>query len=1162
MKQMPLTVIACGLSACALATDIAVDNYERVDLSVTNGAVTVDGSVFYATRGVALEKTGSDTLTFPTASVQTRRPFTLNVLEGDVVVTNGTAPVLAQPACMQTAALWLDASQADTLVSPDGAANGEVARWYDVRERKDESGNWGQEYYSAEAKISFVTNQTPEGTWEKVIRYPVRKTVAETGRKYVDFNGKASGSWMRFMTAANKPGTTERADLGQISGIRHVFFCGNVVDSWGFLLAGSSGYSDFWQPSNTGGGVGNLYGPNSSLPGVFSGWTYFNGELVNGSSFKIPTGPYAYEWHAGIVAAYCGNFFNDRNIWSAANGFRCGGDSVGEVVLFTNRLTSAERQAVGEYLLRKWAKPAAPGAVSVQTARGGRLEIAKGTSAVIDGDGRALIPGGQTYAYSQKRAYNGDTRVISGTAKLNSAEPELAVAAGDALTVTRDGCDVLSVAATTDAPSGEARLSLAKDTFVRVSGLEGDAKKLSVTGEGTLILSATNSESRLRTGGDIFATMENPDFEEYTRQSPTGSTLSLNVGKKYGWDVVEKTSSVYFINLENALAGTAAWMIYGSGAAGRRTYNYVNYPFQGKSVLTIKQGAIVETQVTFPKAGEYELTFLTGGRTDGSVDQYAGGWAHMSLVRAGETNKIGTAFAYLGLSMQHQRFRVPHVEAGAYTFRINHAVGTGDSHSIFDDFKFRLVTEKSEEVVVRPPNGDFEQVTPTWANRCGMSWNNKVDGWTLTRSAAGEAGKPDVCLVTRGMTDTMYSDSGSAYGGVQLAFYGAGGTATSSEFTLPAGTWKLRCRSGSIYCNEGSGYKWNGLNTVLGSSRVVQAVLLEKGDAQIDMGTSSTSYSSQSLEDRTFANAIVLTEPKTVRLKIWQTTAATSSAVPCVLVDDFEFVRQNEADELIANGKFPDSTGWTIKAVRDLSTTVFSNATRLANASVGDPIRLKDSPDFNGAPYGSNLGVNNRALDFCQCGRATRPVHFDEPGLYRLRLSSRSRVWENENGTVNMGYGGNQVAVFLADEQGNTNEIYRTPSVYATNFTFRSALFRVANAGDYTFGLMSLNGMPLPDGTALKVGTSGSDCEIFVDQVSVKKAAEADGGPQLPEDFALHLAAGTKLRLDFAGTNRIGSCRIDGRVASGYIDASHPSGLVVGTGCLYVEPKGSFFLVR
>lgn len=74
--------------------------------------------------------------------MQTRRPFTLNVLEGDVVVTNGTAPVLAQPACMQTAALWLDASQTDTLGSPDGAANGEVARWYDVRERKDGSGNW------------------------------------------------------------------------------------------------------------------------------------------------------------------------------------------------------------------------------------------------------------------------------------------------------------------------------------------------------------------------------------------------------------------------------------------------------------------------------------------------------------------------------------------------------------------------------------------------------------------------------------------------------------------------------------------------------------------------------------------------------------------------------------------------------------------------------------------------------------------------------------------------------------------------------------------------------------------------------------------------------------------------------------------------------------
>ena len=53
-----------------------------------------------------------------------------------------------------------------------------------------------------------------------------------------------------------------------------------------------------------------------------------------------------------------------------------------------------------------------------------------------------------------------------------------------------------------------------------------------------------------------------------------------------------------------------------------------------------------------------------------------------------------------------------------------------------------------------------------------------------------------------------------------------------------------------------------------------------------------------------------------------------------------------------------------------------------------------------------------------------------------------------------------------------------------------------------------------------------------------------------------------RLRLDFAGTNRIDRLRLNGVSVSGFIDASHPSGLVSGIGCLEVRPKGTVLMFR
>ena len=284
--KLSLFLSVCCLMGAA-ADDLVVDNYERVSVVATNGTVSVY-SIFSAPKAVAIEKTGTDAFTVSANAVQTRDPVSVRVLEGTLNLVPGTDPGLAEPACLQRAALWLDASRGSTLVQPDGATGDEVARWYDVRETFA-NGQWSTNYYCAEARKSFVTNEVSPGVWEKVIRYPVKKTALTNGMDFVDFNGRASGSWMRLLTKA-------RGDVTALDYIHHVFFSGCVSNSWGFPLGANS--TMFWHPASYNGVLGALGGVSTSQ-GVYAGTTRWNGKDVMVNSTTPGKGPYLHEWHAG-----------------------------------------------------------------------------------------------------------------------------------------------------------------------------------------------------------------------------------------------------------------------------------------------------------------------------------------------------------------------------------------------------------------------------------------------------------------------------------------------------------------------------------------------------------------------------------------------------------------------------------------------------------------------------------------------------------------------------------------------------------------------------------------------------------------------------------------------------------------------------------------------
>jgi hypothetical protein len=294
-----------------------------------------------------------------------------------------------------------------------------------------------------------------------------------------------------------------------------------------------------------------------------------------------------------------------------------------------------------------------------------------------------------------------------------------------------------------------------------------------------------------------------------------------------------------------------------------------------------------------------------------------------------------------------------------------------------------------------------------------------------------------------------------------------------------------------------------------------------------------------------------------VVLKLRQGTQASVPAsgdpiTAAASVDEVWFERVDQTKpggELIAGGDFVDKSLWTMQS----------------NKIEGDANTDKCLADVrtvgNNKNYGYTTCGDGWALLLVQVGQATQQVTFPEAGLYRLSFWTRSRYSTDSNtGEILAYFGGNQVKAWLADDNGVTREIYRTQSIYSTNFYEHVVMFNVENPGKYTFGLQGCN--EYPDSIVVPpVGYNQKDSNVFVDCVSIKKASDSDM-PELDEELQLNLSAASKLRLDFAGTATIKGLRIGGRKVSGLIDASHPSGLVSGPGCLYIQPEGTVILFR
>ena len=245
-------------------------------------------------------------------------------------LTVGLAPSEAAPTLPVAApAVWFDAARADTLtVDAEPDANGRrfVAEWRDAN-----GGAVCARPFDAETRpfLSAVAQ-------------------ADDGTPLVDFGAyqgeENKNRWAEFAAAYGPAGALRLSE--DLAGVREVF----VV--WGDWAAGASscvfvlGHTSTFEMHRASGdcllngnySVGLHADDETWIDGVRRTWTY---------------GPYDY---TGLTVASmnisgAGASINalayDRNI-------RKGGCRIAEVILYTNALTSAERQAVHGYLLAKW----------------------------------------------------------------------------------------------------------------------------------------------------------------------------------------------------------------------------------------------------------------------------------------------------------------------------------------------------------------------------------------------------------------------------------------------------------------------------------------------------------------------------------------------------------------------------------------------------------------------------------------------------------------------------------------------------------------------------------------------------------------------------------------------------------------------------------------
>lgn len=296
-------------------------------------------------------------------------------------VTSGTltlspsAELKAELPVTDGLAFWVDASKAESLTFKSGSAT-QVVQWADAR-----GAGYPHAYAYADPAQRYtnlgvaVENRIPGGI---AITPPTLLPAALNGLPVLDFGTYNSTQWLLWSTT--------------VTGIRSVFWVIGSQNGGGNLMSGSDDINYFIRGTNY---IVNtprvLWGGNWLA--ITNGVSRIDGMPVNGLKTGLNgTGHQVVSLVTANADPSAGAFAADRPGRYYADGTRCGGQRLAEVLVYTRALSDAERAGVEAYLTWKWFGRGTPGTTFAATAHSGAtVDLAPDAELILNGVARGDV---------------------------------------------------------------------------------------------------------------------------------------------------------------------------------------------------------------------------------------------------------------------------------------------------------------------------------------------------------------------------------------------------------------------------------------------------------------------------------------------------------------------------------------------------------------------------------------------------------------------------------------------------------------------------------------------------------------------------------------------------------------------------------------------------
>jgi len=1140
------------------------------DMSVrrdTLDGVSVAGGTQAAARIVLPEnagfvKSGAGTLTVDRTQVDTLQDARLHVTAGTLAMTAGAEPTaVTPPAACQQAAFWVNP---DSIVTTNGVvAAGEtppayVSRWCDVRETDTANPtrfyarpDWTQ---SADYPANAMGIDPVSGTFE--------------GRAGVHFGGPRSGKFMQFY---------QGAATSSFSNVRHVYAVHAMTNALGCVV-GSKGLGARVGPfmvtlDNATRAFSTdytmMYGRADICPAMSDVGFRLDGRQLDPTATKVRYGWQL--WSMDYVGClpkintfyYCG--FNEGQFFHGAQG----GDWIGEVLVFTNRLTEADRVSIERYLLAKWQLPQnrlyrnrtptvesvlAAGAteriaVSADTVSrpvsfaglgtvvnegagvtmigpsdaefGGTFTWTDGSLRLAGGRFPALsVAGGETYAFTGYRGSSSPTMEGDAVSGITCAKQ-----AGAAGTVETTGQGWLRVH-TVDPAVRRIKVGCADAALGSVLQLEGRVTQVAKT---------------LAADGAARAFIPNADFEKPVAINEARfERRNFNQGQNWeGWTAVQNTFNILCTQSPRSAGTWSQWM-------------YGNPPPTGTNVLQMVRDVTVSVTNDVPQAGRYELSFQAAARFPGKPAQLFVYFGTSDQTQANMTLLGG--FVVAQYQFMTYRFYVDVPSAGTWKILLQTNSYGKDTCVFLDDFDMPRVDPvrvRAEETVLAVPNGGFDiwtEVDGSLSRTCQeyeytpvYSPTNRAEGWTFTAETSPYGVDGVVGLISpnhainKGSYMYPYPHWDHIVGGASLFLASTQGTA-SNTFTVPAGksgTWRVRARAKMFPTY----FYFSATQYDVGlTKKAMVRIRCTTTAGTVDLGT--VTAQNQILDVYEWPTTVTLTAGEQVTLSIDQTE---QNAI--AIVDDLELVREDtrEVGNLIANSRLEDGSAVWVAYAREGAPVLKYHTAYIRNYS--DRPRYWGYNAFSGA---KSLRIQNRAGLY-------QDITVPQAGLYRLTFHVRTRA----DSSV---YANNILATRIS--QGSvTNVIAVTPTLYSRNWMEISCLAPISAAGTWRF---TFEGNARPDAVAKELaGGSPADQDVFIDDVSLVASRDTIAtAPDLPPNVRFEVAQGAQLFLDYTGSAACGPVKYAGNTYVGEISAATHPEFVTGCGKLLSHALGTLLIMR